>query len=102
MSEDWAHATIHEDTAELVDSVKPDWMARSSFVDGAVWMFYGHLGHGRARLSPTEKRAIMRLKETGVGVQQLADAFGVSRGKIENVQKKMGEGGHRTYEERSE
>jgi hypothetical protein len=91
--------SIHPESTELVEELKPEWMAVSAFVDGTIWMFYGHLRDNR-RLTVNERRAIMRLKESGVDLQLLADAFGVTKQTIGSVQKKHGHGEKDAYSQR--
>lgn len=103
-NEEWTGVNLHEETAALVDEMSPEWMARSAFVDGVVWMFYGHLGHqtsgNQRRLTMPERSAIYRLKLSGVKLALIADAFDVTKKTVSDVQAKGGHGGSQTLRRR--
>lgn len=103
VGDDFTHVSVHEETAALVDELKPEYMSRSAFVDGTVWKFYGHLrdpARGR-RLTLEEHRAAYRLKQAGVGFQTIAHAFGTEVSTIRrSVQARDGMGGHHRLSER--
>lgn len=93
--------TVHEDTVELINDLKPEYMSRSAFAEGVIWKFYGHLNpESTRRLSLEEHQAIHRLKRCGVDHQVIGAAFGIQPNYIRHVGSKPGEGEHAPLDER--